>query len=289
VIIELRARFDEEANISLATRLQEAGAHVVYGVVGYKTHAKMLLVIRRESKKLRYYAHLGTGNYHSRTARLYTDYGLFTSSRKLCEDINRVFQQLTSMGKTKTHNKILQSPFTLQEGMEAKIEREITHIKNGKTGRIIIKINSLVDAKMIQALYRASIAGVKISMIVRGMCSLRPGVEGISENIQVRSIIGRFLEHDRVIYFENGGEAEVFISSADWMERNLYRRVEVAIPVESDELKKRIINELQYYLMDNTQAWLMNSDGSYTLAQPANNQEAFVAQQKFLEDLAESS
>ncbi len=289
VIIELRARFDEEANISLATRLQEAGAHVVYGVVGFKTHAKMLLVIRRESKKLRYYAHLGTGNYHSRTARLYTDYGLFTSGRKLCEDINRVFQQLTSMGKTKTHSKILQSPFTLQEGMEAKIEREITHIKNGKVGRIIIKINSLVDAKMIQALYRASIAGVNISMIVRGMCSLRPGVEGISENIQVRSIIGRFLEHDRVIYFENGGESEVFISSADWMERNLYRRVEVAIPIEAEELKKRIINELQYYLMDNTQAWLMNPDGSYTLAQPANNQEAFVAQQKFLEDLAESS
>jgi len=289
VVIELRARFDEEANISLAARLQEAGAHVVYGVVGYKTHAKMLLIIRRESQKLRLYAHLGTGNYHARTARLYTDYGLFTASKKMCEDINRVFQQLTSMGKTRSHNKILQSPFTLQEGLEAKIEREITHVNNGKDGRIIIKLNSLVDSKMIQALYRASIAGVSIDLIVRGMCSLRPGVAGISENIRVVSIIGRFLEHDRVMYFENGGDQEVYISSADWMERNLYRRVELCTPIEAEDLKQRIINELQYYLLDNTQAWVMNSDGSYTIRTPANNQEAFIAQQKFLEDLADSS
>jgi polyphosphate kinase len=289
VVIELRARFDEEANISLAARLQEAGAHVVYGVVGYKTHAKMLLIIRRESQKLRLYTHIGTGNYHARTARLYTDYGLFTASKKMCEDINRVFQQLTSMGKTRTHNKILQSPFTLQEGLEAKIEREITHVNNGKSARIIIKLNSLVDSKMIQALYRAAIAGVNIDLIVRGMCSLRPGIPGVSDNIRVVSIIGRFLEHDRVMYFENAGEHEVYISSADWMERNLYRRVELCTPIEAEDLKQRIINELQYYLLDNTQAWVMNSDGSYSIRSPENNQEAFIAQQKFLEDLADSS
>jgi polyphosphate kinase len=287
VVIELRARFDEEANISLASRLQAAGAHVVYGVVGYKTHAKMLLVIRRESQKLRQYAHISTGNYHSRTARLYTDYGLFTSNKKICEDINRVFQQLTSMGRTKEHNKILQSPFTLLNSMQAKIEREINHVKNGKTGRIIIKLNALIEATLIQALYRASIGGVKIDCIVRGMCSLRPGIPGLSENIKVRSIIGRFLEHDRVIYFANGEEPEVYLSSADWAERNLYRRVEIATPVEHKPLQERIINELHYYLLDNTQAWLLNADGSYTQAVPKDNEESFIAQQKLLQDLAE--
>lgn len=289
VVVELRARFDEEANISLASRLQAAGAHVVYGVVGYKTHAKMLLVIRRESQKLRQYAHISTGNYHSRTARLYTDYGLFTSSKKICEDINRVFQQLTSMGRTREHNKILQSPFTLLNSMQAKIEREINHVKNGKPGRIIIKLNALIEATLIQALYRASIGGVNIDCIVRGMCSLRPGIPGLSENIKVRSIIGRFLEHDRVIYFANGEEPEVYLSSADWAERNLYRRVEIATPVEHKPLQERIINELQYYLLDNTQAWLLNADGSYTLAEPKDNQESFIAQQKLLQDLAEIS
>ncbi len=288
VVIELRARFDEESNISMATRLQEAGAHVVYGVVGYKTHAKMLLVIRRESQKLRHYAHIGTGNYHSRTARLYTDYGMFTANRKVCEDLNRVFQQLTSMGRTKTHQKILQSPFTLQEGLMAKIDRETEHAKQGLESRIIIKLNSLVDANMIQALYRASIAGVNIDLIIRGMCSLRPGIPGISENIQVRSIIGRFLEHDRVIYFGNNGEPEVFISSADWMERNLYRRVEICSPVEFKPLQERIIEELQYYLNDNTQAWQLNNDGSYSRIEAGTDEESFTAQQKFLETLAES-
>ncbi len=289
VIVELRARFDEEANISLATKLQEAGAHVVYGVVGYKTHAKMLLVIRREAQHLRQYAHLGTGNYHSRTARLYTDYGLFTSNKKICEDANRVFHQLTSMGQTKNLNKLLQSPFTLQESLEAKIERERQHAANGKEGRIIIKLNSLVDAEMISALYRASSYGVKIDLIIRGMCSLRPGIEGVSENIKVISIIGRFLEHDRVVYFKNDDKAEVFISSADWMERNLYHRVEIATPVENKLLQDRIINELEYYLLDNTQAWVMNAEGKYTLAAPEDGKEAFISQEKFLEDLAESS
>ncbi len=289
VVIELRARFDEEANISLAAKLQEAGAHVVYGVVGYKTHAKMLLVIRRESQHLRQYAHLGTGNYHSRTARLYTDYGFFTSNKKICEDVNRVFHQLTSMGQTKNLNKLLQSPFTLQDTLEAKIERERQHVLQGKPGRIIAKLNSLVDAEMISSLYQAASDGVKIDLIIRGMCSLRPGLEGISENIQVRSVVGRFLEHDRVVYFQNDEKPEVFISSADWMERNLYHRVEIATPIENKALQDRIISELEYYLLDNTQAWIMNSDGSYTRAQPENGKEPFIAQEKFLNDLAESS
>lgn len=289
VVIELRARFDEEANISLAARLQAAGAHVVYGVVGYKTHAKMLLVIRRESQKLRQYAHISTGNYHVRTARTYTDYGFFTSNKKICEDVNRVFQQLTSMGRTKDHNKILQSPFTLFNSMQAKIEREINHVKKGKPGHIIIKLNSLVEAKMIQALYRASMQGVKIDCIIRSMCSLRPGIPGLSENIQVRSIVGRFLEHDRVIYFANHNEAEVYISSADWAERNLYRRVEIATPIEHPALQQRIIDELHYYLQDNTQAWLLHADGTYTRAAPVPPQEPFTAQQKLLQKLAEIS
>jgi len=289
VVVELRARFDEEANITLAAKLQEAGAHVVYGVVGYKTHAKMLLIIRREAQHLRQYAHLGTGNYHSRTARLYTDYGLFTSNKKICEDVNRVFHQLTSMGQTKNLNKLLQSPFTLQDTLEAKIERERLHAAQGKDGRIIIKLNSLVDAEMISALYQASTDGVKIDLIIRGMCALRPGLEGISENIKVTSIIGRFLEHDRVVYFKNDDKPEVYISSADWMERNLYHRVEIATPIENKALQDRIINELEYYLMDNTQAWIMDENGVYTQATPENGKEAFISQEKFLEDLAESS
>jgi polyphosphate kinase len=289
VIVELRARFDEEANISLAAKLQEAGAHVVYGVVGYKTHAKMLLVIRREAQHLRQYVHLGTGNYHSRTARLYTDYGFFTSNKKICEDTNRVFHQLTSMGQTKNLNKLLQSPFTLQDTLEAKIERERQHVTQGKSGRIIIKLNSLVDAEMISSLYRASADGVKISLIIRGMCSLRPGIPGISENIKVISIVGRFLEHDRVVYFKNDEKPEVFISSADWMERNLYHRVEIATPIENKVLQERIINELEYYLLDNTQAWTMDAKGNYTQASPEDGKEAFISQEKFLEDLAESS
>ena len=288
VVVELRARFDEEANISLASRLQAAGAHVVYGVVGYKTHAKMLLVIRRESQKLRQYAHISTGNYHARTARLYTDYGFFTANKKICEDVNRVFQQLTSMGRTREHNKLLQSPFTLLNGMQTKIKREINHAKNGYGAYIIIKLNSLVDANMIQSLYRASMQGVKIDCIIRGMCSLRPGIAGLSENITVRSIVGRFLEHDRVIYFANNNEPEVFISSADWAERNLYRRVEIATPIEHKPLQERIIQELQYYLQDNTQAWLLNADGSYSRIQPAAQQEAVIAQSMFLKNLAES-
>ncbi len=288
VVVELRARFDEAANVGLATRLQEVGAHVVYGVVGYKTHAKMLLIIRRETKGLRYYTHLGTGNYHSRTARIYTDYGLFTCDKVIGEDVQKVFNQLTSLGKVIKLHKLLQSPFTLHEGMLKKIQREQTLAEKGKPGRIIAKMNALVEPQIIQALYQASQAGVQIDLIVRGICALRPGVPGVSDNIRVRSIIGRFLEHPRVYYFGNDGNPEVFGASADWMERNLFHRVETCFPIEAKKLRDRVIGDLELYLRDNTQAWLLQPDGTYVLTRPGND-EPVSAQQTLLEALAESA
>lgn len=263
VVVELRARFDEEANIDLAEQLQEVGAHVVYGVVGHKTHAKMCLVVRREDDGLRHYAHLGTGNYHPRTARQYTDYGLFTADPAMCLDVHAVFLQLTSLGKLTKLNRILQSPFTLAKQLHAKIEREISAAAAGKPARIIAKMNALVEPEMIQSLYRASQAGVPIDLIVRGMCSLRPGVPGLSETIRVRSVVGRFLEHHRVYYFANAGDAELFLSSADWMERNLFRRVEVAFPVLHKKIQSRVLAHLEAYLADTAQSWLLQPDGSY--------------------------
>jgi polyphosphate kinase len=288
VVIELRARFDEQANVQLANRLQEAGAHVVYGIVGYKTHAKMVMIVRREGKKLRKYVHIGTGNYHPRTTRLYTDYGLMTCDDVIGEDVHQVFIQLTSLGKVSKLTRLLQSPFTLHKAMIEKIENEITNASNGKTARIIAKVNSLVEPTIIQALYRASSAGVKVDLIVRGVCALRPGVPGISDNISVRSIIGRFLEHTRVYYFENGGSPEVFGSSADWMGRNLFRRVEICFPIEQKKLRERVISDLQCYLRDNTQAWVLQSDGSYTRQKPGKSL-PYSAQQALLEQLAEQT
>jgi polyphosphate kinase len=282
VIIELRARFDEAANIELATRLQDAGAHVVYGIVGYKTHAKMVLVVRREGKQLRRYVHLGTGNYHPRTARLYTDYGLFTADKAVGEDVHQIFLQLTSLGRVPKLHKLWHSPFTLQENLIKHIEREAASALNGKPARIIAKMNSLVEPQIIQNLYRASLAGVPIDLIVRGTCSLRPGVTGISERIHVRSIIGRFLEHTRVFYFENEGDHEVFCSSADWMGRNFYRRVEVCFPLLLKKHRDRIIEELGYYLRDNTQAWELQSDGSYLRVGPKEGETPFSAQAALL-------
>jgi polyphosphate kinase len=274
VVVELRARFDEANNIDLAEKLQEVGAHVVYGVVGYKTHAKMCLIVRREEASgatpagLRHYAHLGTGNYHPRTARLYTDYGLFTADPQICRDVHAVFLQLTSLGKVTKLDRLLQSPFTLAKQLHAKIDREIEHARQGRSARIIAKMNALVEPEMIQALYRASQAGVRIDLIVRGMCSLRPGVAGLSENIEVRSVVGRFLEHHRAYYFANGGEnaadAELYLSSADWMERNLFKRVEVAFPILDKKLRKRILADLHGYLADTAQSWMLQADGSYT-------------------------
>jgi len=288
VVIELRARFDEEANVALAARLQEAGAHVVYGIVGYKTHAKMLLILRRENSKLRRYVHLGTGNYHRGTARVYTDYGLMTSDKQIGEDVNNLFIQLTSLGKIPQMQKLLHAPFTLHDGLLNKIEREIKHAESGKTARIIIKVNAVVEQEMIQALYRASMAGVKVDLIVRGICCLRPGVKGLSDNIHVRSIIGRFLEHTRVFYFENGGSPELWAGSADLMKRNLLRRVETCFPIESKKLRERILDDLETYLADNSQAWILNADGRYQRVEKTESEPAITAQLALLEKMAKT-
>ncbi len=264
VVIELRARFDEQENIGLANVLQSAGAHVSYGVVGHKTHAKMIMVVRREGKQLKRYVHLGTGNYHARTARLYTDYGLLTSDLAITEDVHKIFQQLTAMGKAGRLKKILQSPFTLHKSMLEHIHREIDFARAGKPARIIAKMNALVEEQIIQALYEASQAGVRVDLVIRGMCCLRPGIKGVSDNIHVRSIIGRFLEHTRIFCFHNDGDTQLYCSSADWMGRNFFRRVETCFPVEDKRLKQRILKEgLMKYLSDNTQAWVLQSDGSY--------------------------
>ncbi len=272
VVIELRARFDEEENIELANELQAAGAHVSYGVVGHKTHAKMSLVIRREGKQLKRYVHLGTGNYHAGTARQYTDYGLLTSDLAITDDVQKVFQQLTALGKPGKRKKILQAPFTFHKGILDLIERERDQASKGKSARIIAKMNSLVEPTIIEALYRASHAGVKIDLIVRGICCLRPGIKGVSENIQVRSIVGRFLEHTRIFYFHNEGDYELYLSSGDWMDRNFFRRVETCFPIEEKRMKKKLLKEgLQLYLSDNTQSWVLQPDGSYKKSTPSAN------------------
>jgi polyphosphate kinase len=263
VIIELMARFDEAANIQLAERLQEAGAHVMYGVVGYKTHAKLIMVVRRERGKLRRYCHLGTGNYHPNTARIYTDYGLFTCDPAVGEDLHELFLQLTSPTRVATMQKILQSPFTLHEGLMEKTRREMEFARQGKPARIIAKMNALIEPQIIQTLYQAAMAGVKIDLIVRGICALKPGIRGISENIRVRSIIGRFLEHSRVYYFHNGGDPELFCGSADWMERNFFRRIEVCFPILRKPLRDQIVEDLEIYLTDNVLAWELRADGTY--------------------------
>jgi polyphosphate kinase len=266
VVVELLARFDEEANINWASRLEQAGAHVVYGVVGHKTHAKMLMVIRREDGKLRRYVHLATGNYHPRTARLYTDFGLFTCNEEMCSDVNQVFVQLTGLGKANKLNHLWQSPFTLHSQVLRAIQNETKLAKAGKNAQIIAKMNALLEPEIIMALYEASRAGVKIELIVRGVCALRPGVPGLSDNITVRSIIGRFLEHTRIFYFRNNLAHDVYLSSADWMDRNFFRRIEVCFPLLDGKLKKRVIDEgLKAYLQDNCQAWEMNGDGGWTL------------------------
>jgi polyphosphate kinase len=264
VVVELLARFDEEANLNWAAKLEEVGAHVVYGVVGYKTHAKMSLVVRREEGRLRRYAHVSTGNYHPRTARLYTDFGLLTADEKICEDVNEVFKQLTGLGRARRLHYLWISPFSLHERVLTAIKREANHARAGKPAHIIAKMNALIEPKVIETLYRASQAGVKIDLIVRGVCSLRPGIPGLSENIRVRSIIGRFLEHSRIFYFLNGGQEDLYLSSADWMGRNFFGRIELCFPVLDRKVKERVIQEgLKPYLSDNSQAWEMDSDGNY--------------------------
>jgi len=271
VVIELRARFDEEENIELANELQSAGAHVSYGVVGHKTHAKMSLVIRREGRHLKRYVHLGTGNYHAGTARQYTDYSFLTNDLAITDDVQKVFQQLTALGKAGKRKKVLQAPFTFHKGMLELIEREEAFARDGKPARIIAKMNSLVEPTIIQSLYRASQAGVKIDLIVRGICCLRPGIKDVSDNIHVRSIVGRFLEHSRIFYFHNDGEFDIFLSSGDWMDRNFFRRVETCFPVEEKRMQKKLLKEgLQLYLSDNSQAWILQTDGSYKQVTPVN-------------------
>ena len=264
VVVELLARFDEEANLNWAAKLEEVGAHVVYGVVGYKTHAKMSLVVRREDGRLRRYVHLSTGNYHPRTAKLYTDFGLLTADEKICQDVNEVFKQLTGLGRARRLHHLWLSPFSLHERILAAIKREANHARAGERAHIIAKMNSLIEPKVIETLYRASQAGVKIDLIVRGVCALRPGIQGLSENIQVRSVIGRFLEHSRIFYFLNGGEENLYLSSADWMGRNFFGRIELCFPLLDRRIKERVIQEgLKPYLSDNSQVWEMDSEGNY--------------------------
>jgi polyphosphate kinase len=288
VVVELMARFDEEANINWASRLEEVGAHVVYGVFGYKTHAKMLMVVRREDGEkgsvLRRYVHLGTGNYHPRTARLYTDFGLLSCNEALCADVNEVFKQLTGLGKASKLHHLLLAPFTLHDAMLAAIRNEAANARAGKRVRIIAKMNALLEPEIIEALYEASQAGVTIDLIVRGACALRPGVEGLSDNISVRSIVGRFLEHTRVFYFYADGEQKMYLSSADWMERNFFRRIELCFPVLEPKLKRRILKEgLMPCLADNTQAWEMDGDGAYR--RKRSRKKRFSAQESLLAEL----
>jgi polyphosphate kinase len=269
-VVELRARFDEEANLGFADRLQEAGVQVVYGVVGFKTHAKMLLVVRREDRKLRRYVHLGTGNYHAGTARLYTDIGLLTADEDIGNDVHQVFQQLSGLAPTIPLRRLLQSPFTLHDGVLDLIGREARHARAGRPARIIARMNALNEPPVVRALYAASQAGVSIDLIVRGACTLRPGIPGVSDNIRVRSIVGRFLEHSRVYWFGNDGQPDLFCASADWLERNLLRRVEVCFPILDPALAARARDEaLDNYLADNLNAWELQADGSYRKLRPA--------------------
>jgi len=294
VVVELMARFDEEANLNWAARLEEVGAHVVYGVVGHKTHAKMALVVRREdgadgTKLLRRYVHLATGNYHPRTARLYTDFGLLSANPTLCADVHEVFKQLTGLGRASRLAHVWQSPFTLHKRVIEAIRHEAGIAQAGRPARIIAKMNALLEPAIIDALYEASQAGVKIDLIVRGVCALKPGVEGVSENIRVRSIVGRFLEHSRVFCFHNDGADDVYLSSADWMDRNFFRRIELCFPVIDPALKRRVLREgLQPYLDDNCQTWEMKADGSYERARPRRGRRR-AAQEELLFTLATPS
>ncbi|MXS84770.1 polyphosphate kinase 1 [Nitrosomonas sp. HPC101] len=286
VVVELLARFDEEANINWAQQLEEVGAHVIYGVFGHKTHCKMAMVVRREAGQLKRYVHLSTGNYHSGTARVYTDFGLLTCHEEICSDVSAVFLQLTGLGKASKLQHLWQSPFNLHSQILNSIQQEIEHATAGKPAAIIAKMNALLEPTVIQALYAASAAGVKINLIVRGACALRPGVPGLSEHIRVRSIVGRFLEHSRIFYFLNDRQHNVYLASADWMGRNFFRRVEICFPVLDPRLKKRVIAEgLKPYLRDNVQAWEMDGDGHYK-RKSARSSSRFSAQEALLEKLA---
>ena len=284
VLIELQARFDEANNIAWARALENYGVHVVYGVPGLKTHTKTALVVRREPDGIRRYVHIGTGNYHSRTARLYTDVGLFTCSPSIGADVSDLFNALTGFSRQQLYRKLLVAPANMRARFVELIDREAEHARAGVGGRIIAKMNALVDPDAILALYRASAAGVKIDLIVRGVCCLRCGVPGVSENITVRSIIGRFLEHSRVFCFGNGGAEEHYIGSADWMPRNFDRRVETVVPIEDPLLRARISRLLAAYLDDNRQAWMLGPDGTYVQRRPAQDEPERGSHARLIED-----
>lgn len=287
VLIELKARFDEERNIHWAQELENAGVHVVYGVIGLKTHAKVALVIRQDADQIRSYAHFGTGNYHKETAKTYTDVGLFTCQQPFTEDAVELFHFLTGRSLQRSYRKILVAPINMKDQFLEKIKREIDHAKAGKPARIIAKCNSLEDSSVGRALYEASRAGVKIDLIVRGFCSLRPKVQGMSENIRVISIIGRFLEHSRIFFFQNGEEdplnGEFYIGSADWMYRNLLARVETVAPIEERKLRERLWEMFTLMLNDRRQAWEMQSDGTYIQYRPSKPEEEMGSQKRLME------
>ncbi len=285
VLVELKARFDEENNIIWARRLEQAGVHVVYGLVGLKTHTKVVLVVRQEDNTIRRYVHIGTGNYNPKTAKLYTDLGLLSCNPELGADLTDLFNFLTGYSRQKSYRKLLVAPVNMRDRMIAMIRREADHCRNGGSGRLVAKMNALIDPPIIESLYEASQAGVEIDLIVRGMCCLRPGVAGVSENIRVISIIGRFLEHSRIFYFHNGGQEEVYIGSADWMTRNLSRRVEAVTPVESPDIVKELEEILGIMLADNRQAWELQSDGTYKQRQPGDNGQE-QSTQKILMEMA---
>ena len=297
-VIELRARFDEKSNIEVANFLQQAGAVVVYGIVGYKTHAKMMLIVRREEDKIRRYVHLGTGNYHAGNAKAYTDYGLFTANEAITEDVHKIFNELTGMGKPAKVQKLLHAPFTLHDRLMGFIDNEIAHAKAGKEAHIIIKVNAMTEKLLIDKLYEASQAGVKVNLIIRSMCCIRPQLPGISDNITVRSIVGRFLEHTRVYYFANGHQNpnangkrtyRLYCASADWMDRNLFSRVEVAFPIEDPIVFKRIMEDLHNYLKDNVNAWELDAKGTWRAITPREGEAAFSAQDYLLTKITRKS
>ncbi len=282
-IVELKARFDEASNIVWARTLEQSGVHVVYGLMGLKTHAKCLMIIRRERGGLRRYVHLSTGNYNTTSARLYTDIGYFTCRPSICEDASSLFNLLTGYSAPAKWNSLIVAPLGLHEAVLGLIARETEHARSGRPARIVAKMNALVDPDVIEALYRASQAGVPITLIVRGICCLRPGVPKVSETIEVRAIVDRFLEHGRIFHFANGGKDEVYIASADWMPRNFHRRVEVMVPIEDAILRGRLVDILNLSVADNVKSWQLQSDGAYVRVQPKNGQPAIRSQSRFIE------
>ena len=288
-LVELKARFDEENNIIWARRLEQSGVHVVYGLVGLKTHTKIILVVRKEGEKIRRYVHIGTGNYNPKTAKLYTDLGLLSCREKLGADLTDLFNFLTGYSRQKSYRKLLVAPVNMRERMVSMINREAEHCRNGGSGRIVAKMNSLVDPQIIATVYKASQAGVNIDLVIRGICCLKPGIKGVSDNINVISIVGRFLEHSRIFYFHNGGEEEIYIGSADWMTRNLSRRVEAITPVEDPKIAQQLQEILGVMLADNRQGWELQSDGSYIQRQPQSKEYEQSSQKTFMEMALQSS